>query len=310
LVHVGTQGVVELISLPQCFYNTNQLANPISSVATTILSLFLFILNVILISFDIFLFIREKGCSLKRFFITDDPFGFRIEHLIMIFVFSFGSVVSFFPMGSYIVDLRSINSNADVYGWRVELTSAGISIFIFFVELGVLIASCSVGLIYSIISYFKSRNEPQTFDDEFIAFVNTKDGMKLLKKYSKLEWSSENVLFYEEILKFKQIKKPKTALKVAQRLKINYIESGSPLELNLSGDVRKLTIQNLSRLDSSNDISAYSDLFEGCLRETKRNMRDTYTRVRKTEEFKKWRNSSNVVVIETPRNTEESIQPK
>jgi hypothetical protein len=310
LFHIGIQGIIELISLPQCFYNTNQLANPISSITTSILSLFLFLLNFVLIIVDGIIFIREKGCSFKRFFISDDPFGFRIENLMMIFVFSIGSVISFFPMASYIVDLRSINSNADVYGWRVELTSVGISIFLFVIELGILIASCSIGLIYSIISYFKTINEPQTFDDEFIAFVNTKDGMKLLKKFSKLEWSSENVLFYEEMLKFKQIKKPKSAMKFAQRLKMNYIESGSPLELNLSGDVRKLTIKNISRLDSSSDLSNYSNLFEDSLRETKRNMRDTYSRVRKTEEFKNWRNRSKVIINGTPRKNEGSSQPK
>jgi hypothetical protein len=102
----------------------------------------------------------------------------------------------------------------------------------------------------------------------------------------------ENILFYEQIDKYKKIKVSKVSKKRANEILVNFIEVGSVLEVNLAADVRKSTknkILNFSKDD-------FKDIFDDAIKETKRNMRDTFARIRKTEEFQNWKNFSKVVI--------------
>jgi hypothetical protein len=245
-------------------------------------------------------YIKEKGCSIKRFFITDDPFGFRIEQIIVLIVLTFTMILSLVPMSAYLIDRKMVVNDIDVYSLEVELVTIFLHVCVFLVEFVLLASSCGVGLIVSIVSMIKKRFETKVFDNEFIAFISTKDGMKIFKEFAKSEWSSENVLFYEEVMKYQQIKKYKAAKKLANQIKENFIENGSALEVNLSGETRKLTKKRIEQFELQRRHSKFNIIFDEALKETKRNMRDTFARIRNSAQFKWWTHLTNVKIEPTP----------
>jgi hypothetical protein len=249
-------------------------------------------------------FIKERGsCRLKRYFISDDPFGFRAEQIGVISMLFITVFLSLYPLIYHFI--RSVRNNPenDVTSFQSEIFGILLSISYFIVELGLLASSSFIGLFIAIFSIIRNKFGSKVFENEFVAFINTKEGMKIFKDYSVREWSSENVLFYEEVLKFHQIKKFKIAQKTAKQIKDNYVEIGSPFEVNLSGDVRKSTKKKIDSMESNKRFSKFSNVFEEAFKETKRNMRDTFGRIRQTEEFQEWKASSKVVIED--KSTEE-----
>jgi hypothetical protein len=251
-------------------------------------------------SISVIVYIKEKGCSLRRFFITDDPFGFRIEQMIVLILLTFTMLLSLVPMSYYLIGTNYATKDVDVYSLEFELISIFLNVFVFLLEFALLVSSCGVGLIVSIISMIKKRFEAKVFDNEFIAFISTKDGMKIFKEFAKTEWSSENVLFYEEVMKYQGIKKYKAAKKLAKQIKDNFIENGSALEVNLSGETRRLTKKRIEEFKMYRRYSKFNNIFDESLKETKRNMRDTFARIRTSPQFKWWTHLTNVKIEPTP----------
>jgi hypothetical protein len=288
-------GVIDLAEPGACIYKDNPQANSYSSLATSALSLLLLSINIILFIIDIIIFIKQSGCGIKRFFITEDPFGFRFEQIGIVLMFIVTLGLSFLPIAA------SSGSTVNVRSSSYNTTSIILSLGFFLFEIGLLISSCGVGLLLAIISFIKSKTRNSlVFDSEFVAFINTKEGIRIFKEYSKKEWSSENVLFFEDVLRYQQIKKFKLAQKHALHIKDSYIEIGSPFEVNLSGDTRKLTKTKVEELQTSDLDSNYLNIFEEAMKETKRNMNDTFGRIRQTQEFREWKSKSNVIIEDKP----------
>jgi hypothetical protein len=288
-------GVIDLAEPGACIYKDNPYANSMSSLATTALSLFLLLINIILFLIDIIIFLKQSGCGIKRFFVIEDPFGFRFEQIGIVLMFAVTVGLSIFPIAA------SSGSTVNVRSSGYQTQSIILAVAYFFFEIGLLVASCGVGLILAIISFIKSKTRNSlVFDSEFVAFINTKEGIRIFKEYSKKEWSSENVLFFEDVMKYKQIKKFKLAQKHALHIKDSYIEIGSPFEVNLSGDARKLTKTKVEELQTRDSDSNFSNIFEEAMKETKRNMKDTFGRIRQTSEFKEWKEKSNVIIEDKP----------
>jgi hypothetical protein len=302
VIHAGWIGIIDAAQPGMCIFKDNPLANPLSALSTTFISFFLLLFNLFLFIANLIYFAKERGsCSVKRYFITDDPFGFRIEQIGVIAMLLATVFLSLYPLIYHIIRTVRNNPDNDVYSFQSELFGILLSVSYFIFELGLLASSSFVGLIVAIFSYIRKKFRTKVFENEFVAFINTKEGMKIFKDYSTREWSSENVLFYEEILKFNQIKKFKIAQKNAKNIMENYVEIGSPFEVNLSGDVRKLTKKKIDSMDANKQLSQFSNVFEEAFKETKRNMRDTFGRIRQTEEFKEWKISSKVVIEIKPK---------
>jgi hypothetical protein len=288
-------GVIDLAETGECIYRYNPQANSYSSLATTALSLFLLLVNIVLFTLDIIFFIKQSGCGLKRFFITEDPFGFRFEQIGIVIMFLVTVGVSFLPI------FASSSNEVDVRTSGYNISSITLTLCFFLFEMGLLVTSCGIGLLLAIISFIKSKTRnTRVFETEFVAFINTKDGIRIFKEYSKKEWSTENVLFFEEVLKYQQIKKFKNAQKHALHIKDSYLEMGSPFEVNLSADVRKFTKTKVEELQTRVSDSNYLSIFDEAMKETKRNMSDTFARIRHTPEFKEWKSTSNVIIEDKP----------
>jgi hypothetical protein len=296
--------VIDIIAGGNCQFNTFELATPLSALATAFLSLMLLLFNIILLIISVSIYTKEKGCcNVKGFFIKDDPFGFRVEQFGIIFVLILTVLITFIPFSRFIVDLiaqssRSTNIRSQNGRSTGSFVINYLEVFMFFIiEIFLLIATCAVGLTLSIISIIKERLRTPVFDSEFEAFVNTKEGIHVFKEYAKSEWSTENILFFEDILKFKEMKKFKAAKRQAFQMNLNFVEIGSPLEVNLSGDVRRLTKKRIENFkDHKND---FHEIFDEAMKETKRNMRDTFSRVTGTRKYLEWKNKTKVVIDES-----------
>jgi hypothetical protein len=291
LTHVAIHGGIQIFRKNNCTLDSFPLSNAISSLITPFY-LFIFLFFIIALStVDIILFIKENGCKLKSYFLYDDPFGFRIEQFFVIFFIIILIWFPFLPLGVYFLNQREQDPVDSLKG---EISGIIQSMFLIGFEFILIMIFCTVGLILSIISFIKRKLEPKIYDSEFDAFINTKKGKEIFKEFAKKEWSTENIQFFEQVEKYKKIWHSKFAEKRAKEIVQNYVEAGSPLEVNLSGEVRKTTKYKVNNFKEFKD--GYKIIFDDAIKETKRNMRDTFARIRKTSEFEDWKTSSKVLI--------------
>eukprot|EP01080_Neovahlkampfia_damariscottae_P007279 gene7279-11597_t len=296
LFQAAINGVLEIVTSPNlCTFDKMLFSNGISSLATPIaLILFTFIYFMCFIA-DIIIFTKQNGFKMKLYFTVDDPFGFRIEMFIDLIILTAGIFISFSTfIGNAIYQRIEIPG---VYTVRGEIINIGTTIFLILAQWFVLFAMVGIPLLFAVISYIKRKFEPTIYETEFDAFINSKEGKAIFKKFAKKEWSLENILFYEEVEKYKKVWSMKFAKKRAEEILSNYIEVGSTLEINISGEVRKLTKKKIQNFKDYKDD--YKNIFNESIKETKRNMRDTYARIRRTLEYSVWKTSSKVLVDET-----------
>jgi hypothetical protein len=240
---------------------------------------------------DFIVFIKQNGCKLKKFYILDDPYGFRLEHLIGIsFLTLYAIPLSYVPMILFFVNEKWMVP--DITSLRGEITGVIFALLITLTEWIALIALCSVVVILSLLSFFKKRKskKPQIFESDFDIFMSTTQGIEIMKTFSKKEWSLENVLFYEDVLNYQKIKSTKYARKRALQILENYIEIGSPLQVNLSSNVRKSTKDKVENFVDFKDF--HKSIFNDAIKETKLNMEITFKRIRITEEYQDWKENT------------------
>jgi hypothetical protein len=241
---------------------------------------------------DFVVTMRGKSFNLKYYYFIDDPFGFRLEQLIVFLVLLSIYWITFLPVVLYAINVYF--PPALITSLRSEIISIVQSIILIALELLVLFALTCVGLLFAMISFVKRKLQKPIFETEFDAFISTKNGIETFKIFAKKEWSMENVQFYEQVEKYKKIWNFKFAEKRAMEIFKNFVEAGSPLEVNLSSEVRKQT--KMKVYDFKDYKEGYKIIFDDAIKETKRNMKDTFSRIVKTEEFNKWKSSSKVLI--------------
>ena len=150
------------------------------------------------------------------------------------------------------------------------------------------------GLLFGLINKCSNAFRKKKYDSEFEAFINTKSGKEIFKLYARNEYSLENILFFEEVQNYKELDNLKVAKRKSQELLQNYLSIGSPLEVNLSHPGRKLTIEKIENFKDYED--EYQFIFDDCILETKRNMRDTFSRISSSNEFLQWKETTKNLV--------------
>ena len=281
--------VLEFVTMPNlCTFETMPYYNGISSlIGPPTIFIYLMIYLGLLLA-DVLLYIKENGFKVKLYFTLDDPFRFRIEMFLDIIILTIAFFISFTTIILNVLTIRVTVSQ--VNSLRGELSGISLALFTIFMEWFVILAMGGIPLLFAIVSVIRRKLQPIVYDTEFDAFINSKEGKQIFKKYAKKEWSLENILFYEEVEKFKKIWSMKYAKKRAEEISRNYIEVGSTLEVNMSGESRRTTIKKVKNFKQYKD--EYKTIFDDAIKETKRNMRDTYSRIKRTLEFSIWQKSS------------------
>jgi hypothetical protein len=282
---------MEIATIPvTCSFSNYKAASAVGSLVTPILSTFLFLMNIALLVFDIILFTRENGCNPKNYFISDDPYYFRIEFIINSVVIFLLGIVNLYHLAFYVANAKTDPSNISVglstFGWN------------FVSEIILIFCLSCFGIIFATLNFMIKKLKPKTYESDFDAFINTKKGKEIFKKFSKREWSLENILFYEDVQKYENITNIKYAKRRSLEIYQNFIEVGSPLEVNLSGPIRKNLKHKINNFDEFKEY--YASFFVDAVKETKRNMRDTFSRIITSLEFSKWRESSKNLIETAP----------
>eukprot|EP01080_Neovahlkampfia_damariscottae_P002022 gene2022-1529_t len=295
LLHVIVHGGIEIFTTNACTFEKYIGSVAVSSTVAPLFIFFGWLLTTVFMILDVIFFIKEEGCSIKKFYFEDDPYGFRIEQLVGFVVLAvMVFLVTFQMIGLYAAVFTFGTTQSDLPQGIVIFRSIGLS----FIQIFTVTAFSAVGLVLAIISWIKMKFfQKKVYDSEFDAFVSTKSGKDIFKKYAKIEWSLENILFFEEIGKYEKIPSKKHAQRRSKEIVQNYIMTGSPLEVNLSHDVRKNTMKKVDNFDEYKEV--YQSIFNDALKETKRNMRDTFTRISVTKDYLIWKETSKVLIDST-----------
>jgi hypothetical protein len=126
------------------------------------------------------------------------------------------------------------------------------------------------------------KSKYNVYESVFDALINDKKGKEIFKRYSRSEWSLENILFFEDVERYKECPTFKLAKRRAAEILKNYILQGSPLEVNISGEIRKTLIKKLNNMDDHE--------FDKSIEEVRRNMRIPRT------ELTKWASNSKIKI--------------
>jgi hypothetical protein len=296
LFHIAIQGVIEVSTKSLCTIDQYPITYLISSLITPLLWFLFLTIDLVLMVVDFVITMRGKPFNLKYYYFIDDPFGFRLEQLIVFIVMLLIYWVAFIPAILYVVNVYS--PPAPITSLRGEIISIIQSLILIGIEILIMFALTCVGLIFAILSFIKRKSQKPIYETEFDAFISTKNGIETFKIFAKKEWSMENIQFFEQVEKYKKIRNIKFAEKRAVEIFQNYVEVNSPLEVNLSSDVRKQTKTKVNHFQEYKE--GYRNIFDDAIKETKRNMRDTFSRIVKTKEFNQWK-SSTKVLIETSK---------
>jgi len=107
--------------------------------------------------------------------------------------------------------------------------------------------------------------------------------LQLLEDYCQKEFSSENVMLWKMLYAIK--KEGFTSIEKAIEIRDDYIATGSMLEVNIEGKVRKELLAQLKEAIDKNTTTVDSILFSKCYNNILDNISDTYSRLSTTDEF-------------------------
>jgi hypothetical protein len=264
------------ISKPGCKIREFEFSFIVANAWTHVIFILMMIYCFFLFLIDIVLFTKQNGCSLKKYFLDDDPFKFRIELYMVFFIIIIGFLFTLVPPTLLI-------STKLAGGTPSQLRNIGGTLFFFIVEC-LQLSIPFYGVIIAFIRTIQHRMVKQVERTEFEELFNDEVGNELLKEFAINEWSIENIYIHDDISKYKKTQKKFMKSKCEEILK-TYIEEGSPLEVNISRRIRRITIQKIRNFDNENPL----EIFDGVDFEVLMNLQDTFGRFKFTQLYVAWK---------------------
>lgn len=228
-----------------------------------------FILSFAVLIIDIVLdLVHKKGCNFLGFF-KDDKLFFRIEFILIIIPLFIAFLAT--SIGYY---LKVQNQ------WVVKTIFCIFEVLLWYGFGGNI-------LLITLVKWLMERKK--VIDPTSIMEVlGDKKGKNMLTSYAEKEWSQENILLYNDIQKYKDLKL-KNQKKRASEIYKTYIVSNAPIEINLPHDIQHKIKDLISSL--KDDDEQWAKVFEEAEFEVLKNIKDTFLRFTNTSEFKEWSGS-------------------
>jgi hypothetical protein len=124
---------------------------------------------------------------------------------------------------------------------------------------------------------------------EFRAILQDPDGFALLLKYSEYEFSSENLLCYQRLQKFKRLTQVADRQLFLKDFSLLFLGGAqSELEINISGDL----VEEIQSKMKKGEFELA--ILEGVERAVISNIKDTFGRFRRTGEYQKYTKEKNI----------------
>jgi hypothetical protein len=191
--------LLEIITPNLCTFAGFEGANPIVLIISPAGHIIAIISFSLIIFMDFYFFWKERGFKLKEYFITSDPFAFRIEiYLDMVVIIITFVLTIWFPLDYFRVKYITPATNQSG-----AITRTLIAVLLFLANLLLLFVFSCFGLIVSWIKMIQKgrKLKIEEYESEFEAFISHPKGKEIFKKYAKSEWSLEN-LFCQTIFNF------------------------------------------------------------------------------------------------------------
>lgn len=232
-----------------------------------ILGLILFGIGMVL-SDSIIYFIRKKECDIIGYF-KEDKLFFRLEFIFIVLAGTLGG------LAQTIIPFIKSSLNEWVSKTVVLLIEA---LLLYVFSGNILLIS-----IIQTISQKRRIIDPTSL----LEVLKEKKGLDLFSKYTKLEWSQENLLLYHEIQKYKELDSYKLRFKRSAEIYRTYISSNAPIQVNLPHNVQKSYHESMETLKEG-DTTGWTEIFKDVEGEVLANLRDSFTRFTSTGEYKNW----------------------
>jgi hypothetical protein len=122
--------------------------------------------------------------------------------------------------------------------------------------------------------------------DSFNEVLSSEEGVKVFRDFLALEWSAENLMFYEEVVVVYEKTNPMHRHSLAKSIADRYIRVGSEMEINIPGDARDKCISILEEDPSSLDVTVFDCIKEHVLLTLRR---DSFPRFQNHDIYKQWK---------------------
>lgn len=279
LLYYGFWNIVQIIVLvsseavlqTKCMFLTPQgdsIQIYLNISSAMVILIIIFVCAVIIVTDFVVFMVRKKGCDIIGYF-REDKLFFRFEMILIIIIGGIAALIQ--------VVIPFVRSNAN------EWVSKSIVII---VEASLLYAVVGNIFLISIIKHITQKRK--TIDPTILLEVlNEKKGFELFSNFTKLEWSQENILLYNEIQKYKELVSYRSRAKRSAEIYKTYISSYAPIMVNLPHDVKKRFHDSLNTLKEE-DSKEWNEIFKTIEGEVLLNMKDSFKRFTSTNEYMNW----------------------
>jgi hypothetical protein len=228
---------------------------------------------------DFILDVKEHGFW-TGFLTSRDPLNYRVDFL-WILVCTLGAIV-------FLVMVLAVPSNNVVINWLALIPE-------FFFRGGMMMAGSVMCLIVlarrKILQFLKKKENRELglSKTEKLMRVLCDEKMKIeFEKYCNAEFSTENILAYNELIRFLDCTTRREKLILLQGIYDTFVQQNSVNEVNLPEHVRQNLKQVLEHVDSLSEGQDINVLAEKLMQEIKQNLTDTFSRFMYTEAYLKY----------------------
>jgi hypothetical protein len=217
-------------------------------------------------------------CNLKKYIFEDDPFLFRLDFVIILLNAPVLILWAFVPLPNLIYALFS-----DILFYSGVFVTGGLSLMI--------------TILRKIFLSFKSRNSIP-FQLTMQNILEDEDLREKFIDFTEFEWSTENIYFKMDIVKYNKLTDFNLKKKNALQMQENYLKSTSPLEVNLSGPSLNHTLKQIK------DQNFDNELFISAEKEVNANLFDTLGRFIHSSYYQEYLSRNENIISTLGLNTE------
>lgn len=123
------------------------------------------------------------------------------------------------------------------------------------------------------------------------AVLEHKLASTFLKQYCVREWSTENILFLEQVREFKKLKNQEDKLKYSNIIYDTFLSNNASLELNTNKRKKDEVLERIKKSNNDSMVQISSEIFNDVEGDIHELMIDTWTRFVESDLFPKMRDS-------------------
>ncbi|KAG2392496.1 hypothetical protein C9374_011221 [Naegleria lovaniensis] len=264
--------LVPIAAYRQEFFSFN--SQYVSSMTLSLISITFAAISLLIVLINVILSIPTiKAKGILYFLFFDDPLYLRFDSL-------------FVTMNAILISVSLFTNANQIPAYNGIISFINLTLgFMYF---------GGVALIFELLKllFFKAPKEQEELDKK-LADVGF---MTLLKEFAEKEMSLENIYFYEKV---KEMEKksldpnPRLSLSDLDFLANNFMKPFSKNEINFSHETKKAFYDLVESCKKNEDIR-FNALREAVMIPLMINIKDTYMRLVRTNEYRKWETAKNI----------------